>query len=222
MNNATTTEIVPFPKLQERPKEEQAIGPIHLLTIHLLSIIDQLSGKLFVDALPLIGGEEAKEELESWRIGVKTEDDSVFREKKALSMYTTFALGAFGIGKSISAHVSKSQADAIKAIFEVSNMYDTYKPCLFDCKKTLKSKDLTPMEKLDALWAVLDVFYEEQKTRITKNAKEDEESLKKVIEDLNQIFMGLEKLTGCAAMIGILKKGLGYPDYQPNNNNSNI
>lgn len=194
----------PFPKLPPKPATENAVDPIHLLTIHLLSIIDILTGKVFVDALPLIGGEEAKQELESWKIGVSEGNDDIFTEKKALSTYTTIALSAFGIGKSAQAHIMKSQADSMKAIYEISNFYHTYRGHVFEFRKTLKSKDLSPMEKLDALWAVTDALYEETKAGITRNAKKDPESLEKVITDLNTVFISLEQLTECAKFINIV------------------
>lgn len=196
------------------PMGDFQFTPLQLLTVHLLSIIDIVSGQVFVDALPLIGGEEAKEELASWKIGVETGNDDVFREKKSLSTYTTLALGAFGAGKTAQQHIAKSQADSVKAILTVSQLYDSYRDMLFEFKKTLKSKDLTALEKLETLWAVTDALYESMKDSITENAKNDTQSLEKVIGDLNHVFISLEKLTGGAKMVGILNEN--------NNNSSNI
>lgn len=198
------------------PMGDFQFTPLQLLTVHLLSIIDIVSGQVFVDALPLIGGEEAKEELASWKIGVETGNDDVFREKKSLSTYTTLALGAFGAGKTAQQHIAKSQADSVKAILTVSQLYDSYRDMLFEFKKTLKSKDLTALEKLETLWAVTDALYESMKDSITENAKNDTQSLEKVIGDLNHVFISLEKLTGGAKMVGILNEN------NNNNNSSNI
>lgn len=194
----------PFPKLAPQPEIQVASGPVQILTIHLLAIIDILTGRLFMDALPLVGGEEAKEELQSWKIGVESGNEDVFTEKKKLSTYTTLALGAYSMGASISQHITKSQADAIKAIFEIASMYDQYSSELYELKKTVKSKDLTPQEKLDALWTVLDVIYEERKQSFNLNAKNDPESLKKLVDDLNMMFISLDKLSQGAKMIQII------------------
>ena len=211
MNNAKTE---PFPKIPNPPQVELCLNPLQQLTLQLLTIIDVVSGKVFVDALPLIGGESAKEELESWKIGVQTGDDDAFRTKKALSTYTTIALTAFGLGKSAQQHIIKSQSDSIKAIFEVSSMYESYRDVLFDFKKTLKSKDLTSMEKLDALWAVTDTLYEEFKQKLIENSRNDVTNLDRIVLDLNQVFIALEKLTEGAKMIQIIEP--------KSNNNSNI
>lgn len=210
MNNEKTTK--PFPKMIQRPEEEKAIGPIQLLTMHLLSIIDIFSGKVFLDALPLIGGEEAKEELASWKIGVQTGNDEVFSNKKQVSTYMTIALGAFSAGQSISSHITKSNADATKAIFEIASCYNRFSPELGELKKTIKSKDLSPEEKLDALWSVLDILYAGMKNKINENARAYPENLKELVADLNTTFIRLDKLTEGAKYIGLIK-----PE-----NNSNI
>lgn len=191
--------------MTQRPEEEKAIGPLQLLTIHLLSIIDIFSGKVFLDALPLIGGEEAKEELASWKIGVQTGNDEVFSNKKQVSTYMTIALGAFSAGQSISSHITKSNADATKAIFEIASFYERFSPELGELKKTIKSKDLSPEEKLDALWSVLDVLYEGMKDKINENARAYPENLKELVTDLSTTFIRLDKLTEGAKYIGLIK-----------------
>lgn len=207
MNNET------FPKLPERPEEEKSIDATQLLTFYLLAIIDILSGKVFVDALPLIGGEDAKEELASWKVGVSSGGEiDTFTNKKQLSTYMTVALGAYSMGQSISSHITKSKADSTKAIFEIASCYNRIQGDIIELKKTIKSKDLSPEEKLDALWVVCDTFYDDFKQKIRENAKKYPENLKEVIDDLNTIFIRLDKLTSGAKYIGIIK----------NENNSNI
>ena len=187
--------------------------PLQLLTVHLLSIIDIVSGQVFVDALPLIGGEEAKEELASWKLGVQTNNEEIFANKKQVSTYMTVALGAFSAGQTAIKHITKSSADATKAIYEITSGYNRIAPDLVELKKTIKSKDLSPEEKLDALWSVIDVFYAGVKDNINENARLYPENLKELVADLNTTIQRLDRLTEGAKFVGILK---------PENNNSNI
>lgn len=205
-NNKGEIKTEAFPKIPERPKVELSLTPLQVLTFQLLSIIDIITGQVFMDALPLIGGEAAKEELSGWMVKQGEEEgDNKFEPKKALSMYSTLTLTAFGVGQTAQQHIMKSQSDAMKGIYEVANMYESYRELLFDFRKTLKSKDLTPLEKLDALWAVVDTLYEEFREKVTRNAKNDPESLDKVIGDLNSVFISLEKLTEGAKMIKVIE-----------------
>jgi hypothetical protein len=208
----------PFPKLPERPEEERARDPIGVLTAHLCTIIDLLTGQFFVDLLPLIGGPEAKKELKRWNLGFqKGNDTEVFDDMKTMSTYSTLALAGYYGGTNIQTHIKKSAADGFKAVFETANIYHACRDHLYDFKRTLKSKDLKPIEKLEALWAVLDVLYEERKASIMENAKNDPETIKTVIDDLNRIFISLDKLTEASKMLNIL---IITPGAGNNNNNS--
>lgn len=206
-------ETASFPKMIEKP-ELGAMTPIQLLTLHLNTIIDIITGKVFLDALPLIGGEEAQEELASWKLGVQAGNDDVFSNKKQISTYMTVALGAFSMGQAAAAHVNKSHADATKAIFELASCYDRVRPDILEVKKTIKSKDLNPEEKLDLLWTVCDTLYESFKERVNNNAKAYPENLKALVDDLMITFTKLDQLTEGAKYIGIIK-----PEQTKNNSN---
>jgi len=201
-----------FPKMKTR-EEDKAANAFQVLLMHLIGIVDILAGKVFLDALPLIGGEEAKEELASWKLGVQTGNEEIFSNKKQVSTYMTIALGAFSAGQTAIKHITKSSADATKAIYEITSGYNRIAPDLVELKKTIKSKDLSPEEKLDALWSVIDVFYAGVKDKINENARLYPENLKELVDDLNGTIQRLDRLTEGAKFIGILK---------PENNNSNI
>jgi len=208
MNNETTT-IQPFPKLPTTTTTKKvdvlAATPLQVLTIRLLAIIDILTGQVFMDALPLVGGETAKEELTGWMIKPGEEEgDNVYNPKKALSAYSTIALSAFGIGQTAQAHITKSQSDAVKGIFEVASMYENYRETLSDFAKTLRSKDLEAIEKLDMLWVVMDTLFDDFKRKVNENSKKDPESLENLVRDLNTVFIHLNKITEGAKMIQLI------------------
>jgi len=210
MNNEKTTES--FPPMGNSKLQE--IKPQTILLLNLLEILQIVSGSLVVHAIPLVGGNDAKEELESWKLGVLNDDDAEFHKRESLSGYMTLALALFGIEKTVSNHLVSSEADAMKAIQEVTMNYHLYSHMIEPFRRIAKSKDITPTEKFDAFWTFTDLIYDEIKTHINQNAKQNPEAVEALIADITNLLLRLDRLTEGAKYLRII------PPPPPNNSNA--
>lgn len=201
------TRAFPFMK-QMDPSTLKEITPFSILLVNFLEVLQIVTGSLIVHAIPLVGGDDAKSELESWKLGVKEDDDAHFGKKESLSGYMAFALGLFALEKSITNHLMSSDADAIKAIEQVTSNFHLHSDKIEPLRKLLKSKDITPSEKFDAFWTCLDMFYNDGKNYVMENARKNPGTVEALIADLSMLFIKLDILTKGALFLRIIPSSL--------------
>lgn len=212
-NNST-----PFPKFIEIPPHLNINTPLGVLTQQLLLLIELVTSRVFYDAIPLVGGPDAEQELNHWKLKMmkdlselndtNTSSEIIERQEPLpISGYLTATLAALGAGNTAVAHISKSAADSTKAIYEISKFYEKYGEKLNECSKIVRTKDLSDMEKLDTLVSFIDAIWEDSKNRVISNAKACPDALHAVIGDFSQAFFHLENITKGANFLKILEEG---------------
>jgi len=216
----TTAKITPFPKMVEVPPHMNNCTPLGILTKQLLLLIELATGKLFSDAMPLVGGPDADKEMARWTAKMKREFseknkgtlDVGYEEPIPLSGYLTTSLMALQFGTAATMHIMASAADSTKALYELSSFYQKFEPQLVEIARITRSKDITDSEKLDTLIAFIYAVIDEWKNTILDNSKKCPEALAHVISDVNQAFFHLENISKGSKLLNI--------NETKNNNNS--